>query len=63
VGELVDVPMPEMAPGTYRGEVVISAAHRLRGSPLRVRLVSAELRSTTMTLARPPIVTIAVDPR
>ncbi len=63
VGDLPEVPMPEMAPGTYRGEVVISAAHRLTGEPLRVRLLSTELRSTTMTLARPPITTAATEPR
>jgi hypothetical protein len=62
VGDLPEVPMAEVAPGTYRGEVVISAAHRLTGAPLRVRLLSAELRSTTMTLARPPVVTARAHP-
>lgn len=63
IGDLPEVPMPEMAPGTYRGEVVVSAAHRLGGEPLRVRLVSPELRSSSMTLARPPITTVAAARR
>jgi hypothetical protein len=57
VGDGPPVPMTETSPGTYRGSLEVSAAHRFEAARLTVRLVSAELRSTSLSIDRPAVTT------
>jgi hypothetical protein len=58
VGDGAPVPMTESASGRYRGALRISTAHVWRGERLTVRLVSRQLLASTMTVGRPPLMTL-----
>ena len=62
VGDGPPVPMIETSPGTYRGSLEVSAAHHFVAARLTVRLVSVELRATSLAIDRPSISTATVSP-
>ncbi len=51
------VPMTASAPGSYRGTLRISPAHRFREATVTVRVVSRALAASTMTVGHPGVTT------